>query len=101
MSNEADYYRLSVADFRDGLDRFLYSNNMQFSSKDKDRDKNGSGKCAVNRKGGFWYNNCGVLFPHSEASGIQPEGVCMGLYPGNGAGMVCSKTFQLLMRRKK
>ena len=49
----------------------------------------------------FWYNNCGVLFPHSEASGIQPEGVCMGLYPGNGAGMVCSKTFQLLMRRKK
>ena len=40
---------------RDGMN---YHNNMYFSTFDRDSDRSGSRNCAVNYKGGWWYNDC-------------------------------------------
>eukprot|EP00111_Clytia_hemisphaerica_P016620 TCONS_00049268-protein len=100
VSDEADFYRLSIGDFREGTNTLAISDSMQFSAHEVGKDKAGA-FCALNRQGGFWYNACGSMFPHSKANGIRPPGECMGLYPGNSLGMVCTKTFQIFMRKKR
>ncbi|XP_067298505.1 microfibril-associated glycoprotein 4-like [Pseudorasbora parva] len=57
---ETDGYRLQVSGFTDGGagDALHYQNGMKFSTFDKDQDAWGTGNCAKQHLGAFWYNFC-------------------------------------------
>ncbi|XP_078347906.1 fibrinogen-like protein 1 [Oculina patagonica] len=68
ISSPEDNYRLSVGVYSKGtiVDAFHDSvkgfeqDGMQFTTSDRDNDKNGLGSCAVvNGASGWWFNNCG------------------------------------------
>ena len=53
-------------------DGMSYSNNMKFTTKDRDQDTY-SGNCAEDHKGGWWYNSCvranpNALYFHASAT---------------------------------
>lgn len=53
-----DYYRLSVSGYSGtATDQLSYSTNMQFTTKENDRDPWGR-NCAVDRIGAWWYKEC-------------------------------------------
>ena len=59
-------YKLTVRGFAGiGIDDFTYSNNMYFSTPDKDND-GGRGNCAVGYKSGWWYKNCYRVNPNTQ-----------------------------------
>lgn len=59
LDNELNSYRLFLGNYSGnvGNNALLYHNNTAFSTKDKDND-NCLDKCALLRKGGYWYNCC-------------------------------------------
>ena len=73
VSSEDDNYRLLLGDYSgdastsqavDITDGFLYHNNSQFSTHDRDNDNDAAGSCAeAHSYGGFWYNNCARVNP--------------------------------------
>ena len=74
LGSEASNYKLEVSGFSGNSgDSLSYQNGMQFTTKDRDNDNNGS-NCAVTCKGAWWYNSC-------YSSNLN------GLYPGTGQGI--------------
>ncbi|UYV65826.1 hypothetical protein LAZ67_3005570, partial [Cordylochernes scorpioides] len=61
MSDESDKYRLHLSLYLGGTggDSLTGHNNLQFTTRDCQNDKNGAGaNCALIFKGGWWYNAC-------------------------------------------
>ena len=66
IGDEQAKYRLEVSSYSGTArgDSLAFHNNMAFSTKDRDHDKD-SGNCAVTWSGAWWYNNC----HHSNLNG--------------------------------
>nr|XP_022307971.1 ficolin-2-like [Crassostrea virginica] len=59
IQGEANNYRMHVSSYSGNAgDSFSYHDNMDFSTFDKDNDKNPVYNCALGRFGGWWYNSC-------------------------------------------
>ncbi|KXJ12069.1 Ficolin-2, partial [Exaiptasia diaphana] len=66
VGDESDKYRLRVGSYSGTAgDSLSYHNNILFSTKDRDNDKDSSGNCATQYTGAWWYNNC----HHSNLNG--------------------------------
>ena len=64
MGPESDNYRISIDGYSgDAGDDMSYHNNMQFSTKDRDHDKEGNQHCAQGFTGGWWYKKCHNVHP--------------------------------------
>ena len=71
VESEADNYRLRLGDYsgnasddraEDEARGFLYHNNTQFSTYDRDNDNHDSSSCVVKHDyGGFWFNACSKI----------------------------------------
>ena len=58
IGNEQAQYRLELSSYSGTAgDSLEFSNNMAFSTKDRDND-NWSGNCAVRWTGAWWYEHC-------------------------------------------
>ncbi len=60
VADESDSYRLTVGDYQasGAGDAMATSNNMLFSTKDRDNDLY-TNRCAQETKGGWWFYKCG------------------------------------------
>ena len=62
VANSSTNYTLSVGGYSgtagDSLTFHNHHNNQMFSTRDVDNDNNINFSCAINHKGGWWYNNC-------------------------------------------
>ena len=79
-----EQYPLTITGF-DGAttNPFTYNNGMKFTTKDKDNDKWESHSCAVHphyngkiggNSGGWWYNDCSLIYPNHRGYNIQLNG---------------------------
>ncbi|XP_046861548.1 ryncolin-1-like [Xenia sp. Carnegie-2017] len=60
VKDENSKYQLSIGKYTGtARDSLSYHNNMKFSTKDSDNDKDSSGSCVYSGLGGWWYNHCG------------------------------------------
>ena len=59
VTNEASNYTLFIG-FYSGTatDRLTYHNEMAFTTKDRDNDKQNSYNCAVRERGAWWFKSC-------------------------------------------
>ncbi len=55
-------------------DAFKYQRNKPFTTMDADYDDSSSLNCAVDRKGGFWFQSCG----HANLNGLYLNGALSG-----------------------
>ena len=70
-------YKLTIAGYQhwgvgvagDSMTGSHSLNGMQFSTHDRDNDRN-SGNCAVSYRGGWWYNSC----HHANLNGLYLDG---------------------------
>ena len=64
VGNPSTNYKLSVGGYSgtagDSLDfgSTRHHNGMEFTTRDRDNDRHGSGNCAVDWQGAWWYDNC-------------------------------------------
>jgi len=64
VSSEATNYKMQVAGpsgTAPNADAFLYNNDDEFTTSDRDNDARGSGNCAVINRGGWWYTSCAYV----------------------------------------
>ncbi|XP_027041941.1 techylectin-5B-like [Pocillopora damicornis] len=90
VAGESDNYRVTIDGYRGtGGDALLSLNkpirNMRFTTKDKDNDVKSSGNCALNNKGGWWYNSCHNANPNGlYKGGGNAQGITWGSFRGQG-----------------
>ena len=59
IGNEQAKYRLEIGSYSGTAgDSLAYHNNMAFTTKDRDNDKNSGGNCGVSCTGAWWYSYC-------------------------------------------
>ncbi|XP_060658927.1 angiopoietin-related protein 7-like [Drosophila nasuta] len=60
ISDEDNGYKLSLGKFSGTIirDSMIYTENMKFTTFDRDNDESGVGNCAVIYKSGWWYRKC-------------------------------------------
>ena len=62
---------------------FLFSSNMQFSTKDRDNDVKSNYNCAMNFKGGWWYKGCHNANPNGlYQGGAYAQGITWLTFKG-------------------
>ncbi|XP_046861550.1 angiopoietin-related protein 7-like [Xenia sp. Carnegie-2017] len=67
VKDENSKYQLSIGKYTGTADDDLsYHNNMKFSTKDSDNDKDNSGSCVYPGEGGWWYNRCATCQLNSK-----------------------------------
>ena len=64
VDNEGNKYRLYVSGYsgNTGYDYWAYHNGMEFSTRDRDNDRNAA-SCSQRYKGAHWYNSCHYVNP--------------------------------------
>ncbi|XP_059154488.1 angiopoietin-2-like isoform X1 [Physella acuta] len=78
VENEAAKYKMNFTSFSDGNveDSFKYHNGMKFTTIDSDNDEWSDGNCAVDRRGGWWYEGCHDVNVNGEwASRVVIKGI--------------------------
>ena len=86
VTSEADNYRLLLGDYTGNASAdqafdisggFLYHNNSQFSTNDRDNDLDASSSCAqAYNQGGFWYKSCFTINPTSIGCTSEAAASC-------------------------
>ena len=72
-------YKLTISGYSGNSgDALSYLNQMPFSTKDKDNDKNQSKSCAEINKSALWYNNC----HKADLNGLFTYGVKKPIHEG-------------------
>nr|XP_034308486.1 ficolin-2 [Crassostrea gigas] len=68
VNDETSKYRISIAGYSGNVADCLSSsrgiNTLMFTTKDQDNDLRSTGNCAVDYKGGWWYENCHCTNPN-------------------------------------
>ncbi|XP_059154486.1 ficolin-1-like [Physella acuta] len=78
VENEAAKYKMSYTSFSGGNveDQFSSHNGQEFTTIDSDNDRWSGGNCAVDRRGGWWYNECHNVNVNGEwASRVYKKGI--------------------------
>ena len=79
VSDQHAQYRLEVGSYSGTAgDSLAYHNNMAFTTKDRDSDKDTGSNCAVSYTGAWWYKNCHLS---------NLNGKYLGNTQGNGKGV--------------
>ena len=75
IGDEQAKYRLEVSSYSGtaGGDSLAYHNNMAFSTKDRDNDRD-SGNCAVRWTGAWWYKYCHLCNLNGKYLGNKHDG---------------------------
>ncbi|XP_071835360.1 uncharacterized protein [Apostichopus japonicus] len=87
INNEADKYRLSIGSHsrgNTGYDDLYYSNNKQFSTKDRDNDGWSKYDCAERHRGAWWfyyYYHCRGYYSASECRSYCQQSINCELFP--------------------
>ncbi|KAK3789364.1 hypothetical protein RRG08_001751 [Elysia crispata] len=72
IESENDLYRLRLGSLSGGTlgempgDGFSHTNNMAFTTSDRDNDMFDAVNCASSGGGGFWYKACAHIYPNSD-----------------------------------
>ena len=74
VDSEEEKYKLTIAEFKSShrSDSMANSNEMFFTTKDRDNDEN-SGNCAIITNGGWWYRSCAEAFLTGTYEASDPE----------------------------
>ncbi|KAL9961155.1 hypothetical protein ACROYT_G030048 [Oculina patagonica] len=71
VASEGSRYQLNMGSYSGTAgDSLAFHNGLPFSTKDQDNDKRSGSSCAVDYKGGWWYNDC----YDSNLNGIYRQG---------------------------
>ena len=94
VDNETNNYRLQVSGYSGNTDRdyWAHHNGMEFSTRDRDNDRDGSRFCSQRFKGGHWYNDCHTVNPTGLYKNTGSDS--MNLY-WNGAVPVKEMTLKI------
>ena len=109
VTSESDNYRLLLGAYSgtasadantDQINGFLYNNNAEFSTYDRDNDNRGVENCAADREGygGFWHNSCTNV---GATTAYCPSAFCASIYKMHWnafAGYAGLKTLTMMMR---
>ncbi|XP_059175226.1 fibroleukin-like [Physella acuta] len=78
VENEAAKYKMTLTSFSGGdvVDRLSYHNGYKFTTIDSDNDEWLDGNCAVDGRGGWWYEECHQVNVNGEwASRVYDKGI--------------------------
>ena len=82
IEDEANYYRLHAGIFERGHDgdNWLFGDNMEFSTKDVERDISANMNCAVKYPSGWWHSACFYMnfngvYRQTETAPSPAEGI--------------------------
>ena len=73
--------KISISILGTAGDSLDYHRGMSFSTRGHDNDKAGHYDCALQKKGGWWYNSC----YRSDLNGVYNHGTV-----NSGPGMICN-----------
>ena len=65
VENETNNYRLHVSGYTGNtdIDGWAYHNGSEFSTRDRDNDRDGGQSCSQTYKGAHWYKGCYHINP--------------------------------------
>jgi len=101
VDNEDQKYRLHVSG-RTGL--IAFQDGALFSTTDEDNDSFTNVECSNHgtERGGFWFTNCGVIYPNGFYYTTEPVKDRMGMQWYTWRGISESlKGFEMMVRRKQ
>jgi len=79
--SEADSYRLQVTGYSGNAGNALaHSNDMKFTTHDRDNDRWAAVNCAVKTGGGFWHKNCA----HADVNSNRNSGLARHKFSWQG-----------------
>uniref|UniRef100_K1QI12 Ficolin-2 n=1 Tax=Magallana gigas TaxID=29159 RepID=K1QI12_MAGGI len=104
VNDETSKYRISLAGYSGNVADCLSSprgiNTLMFTTKDQDNDLRSTGNCAVDYKGGWWYENCHCTNPNglylAGNTTLYGEGITYFHWLTNYYSL---KTIRLMVRR--
>ena len=99
ISPECDGYRLLVENYTgDAGDSLEYHSGQKFSTRNNDQDMQSRENCALDRKGGWWYNSCAntnLNGPYLSGESPEEDGVSWYAWRGRHYSL---KTVEMKLR---